>query len=52
MTGQVDDEFTRFVGARLGAMRRRSQVGGLLTVFSHLRLLGPDVANWTRQPLR
>ncbi len=29
-----------------------SRVGGLLTVFSHLRLLGPDVANWTKQPLR
>jgi hypothetical protein len=27
-------------------------VGDLLKVFSHMRLLGPDVANWTTNPLR
>jgi hypothetical protein len=28
-----------------------SEVSSILTIFSHLRLLGPDVRNWTRQPL-
>jgi hypothetical protein len=27
------------------------EIGSVLTIFSHLRLLGPDVLNWTRQPL-
>jgi hypothetical protein len=27
-------------------------IRSVLTVFSHLRLLGPDVRTWTRQPLR
>ncbi len=27
------------------------QVGDLLSVFRHLKLLGPDVANWTTSPL-
>jgi hypothetical protein len=26
------------------------QIGDLRTLIKHLRLLGPDVANWTLQP--
>jgi hypothetical protein len=29
-----------------------AEVSSVLTIFRHLRLLGPDVKNWTRQPLR
>ncbi len=28
------------------------EVSSILTIFGHLRLLGPDVRNWTRLPLR
>ncbi len=28
------------------------EVSSVLAIFSHLRLLGPDVRNWTRLPLR
>jgi hypothetical protein len=28
------------------------EVSSVLTVFRHVHLLGPDVQNWTRQPLR
>jgi hypothetical protein len=49
---QLDLSVDRIVpGTRGRTVPGVRTLGTILTVFSHLKLLGPDPANWTTRPL-